>query len=55
LNVWVPPQDDVTVNVPVAGGLVKLTFPFNENWFDEHAVGVAVIPEIEQLHAAGAV
>ena len=45
----VPPQEEETVSVPVVGGFEKLMLPFKENWLDEHAVGVAVIPVTEQL------
>ena len=43
-----PPQDPVTVKVPVVGGLVKLICPFTLYKFPAQAVGVAVTDEIEQ-------
>jgi hypothetical protein len=55
LKVCVPPQEPVIVNVPVAGALANEIFPPKEYWLLEQAVGVAVIPDIEQLHEAGAV
>ena len=43
------------VSVPVDGALANEIFPPTEYWLEEQAVGVAVIPEIEQLQEAGAV
>ena len=43
------------VNVPVDGGFANEILPLNAYRLPEHAVGVAVIPDIEQLQDAGAV
>ncbi len=43
------------VSVPVDGALANEIFPQTEYWLEEQAVGVAVIPEIEQLQEEGAV
>jgi len=57
LNVCVPPQDPVIVNVPVVGGLVKLICPVKLYKFPEQPAGVDVIDVIEHgvTQLAGAV